>query len=310
MAASIKSERVFIKIHLQVLVAYVPIDTTNTVFREAPKSFESVGVCVSVNVHLRGMVDALVSITHLRQTFVGSSFVCKYSGCGQDVGLNQWKDSRFGRVGYYLCDDSAFPLYRSPDSGFTNRAATGPELFIRVLVAFFPAVETFVALYLAGQRLAISFEHLSDQMEHAPSGLVRNTNFATQLFCRDSATSRGHDVDGVKPEFQRGRGVLEDSPFHRVLMASAILTSIRRALSIAMVLRNLLALRTEDAVWIMALSKIIETGGVIRELPLKLHERIGAIRRSASGWLVAICFAHESTVAQGSTAVKGIHTFC
>jgi hypothetical protein len=137
---------------------------------------------------------------------------------------------------------------------------------------------------------------------------VGNTNFTTQLLRRNPTASRGHDVDRVEPEFQRSCGILKYSAFHRMLMASAILASVRRALGIAMMFRDHLALGTEHPIWVMALNQIFETGGIVGELPLELHERIGAIRRAASGWIVAIRFAHALTVAQGSTAVKGIRT--
>jgi hypothetical protein len=308
MTATIEAERIFIKVHLQVLGADVAVDAPNAVLRQAPEAFQRVRVRVAIDVYLRGMMDALVFVSHPLQLLVSGSFVCEHSRRGQHMSFNQREDGRLSGVGYHLCDDSPLAFYRTPNSSFAYCAATRPEFLIRVLVAFLSAVEAFVCLYFARQRLIITFQHLADQMEHSPSGLVGNANLTTQLLGRDAATSRGHDVYGVKPELQRGCGILEDSSLHRMLMASAILTSIGRALSIAMMLRNLLAFRTEDTVGIVAFNQPFQTSSIIGKLPLELHERVGAIRRSASDWLVAIRFAHELTVAQGSTAVKGIHT--
>ena len=90
---------------------------------------------------------------------------------------------------------------------------------------------------------------------------------------------------------------------------SAILTSVRWPSSLTMMLRGGVTRRAMNAVWIETVYEPFETRDVIRKLPLKLHDRIGAVRRSASDWIVAIRFAHALKVAHGSTSVKGRHAF-
>jgi hypothetical protein len=114
-----------------------------------------------------------------------------------------------------------------------------------------------VNLNVARQRLVVLVGHKLDaDLLHDPvRGLVAHAQLALKLLRRDAAASAGHDVHGVKPKMERGRGLLEDRPFHRMHVETAGVAGVGRSRLGAM-----------EASWALALRAV---GGMsIRCIPL------------------------------------------
>jgi hypothetical protein len=61
-------------------------------------------------------------------------------------------------------------------------------------------------------------------------------------------------------------------------MAAAILARIGRPFTVAMMLRNRLAVRAEDAIGIEPFDKLIKASRIVWIVALKFHQRIGTVR--------------------------------
>ena len=250
------------------------INATNPVFGQAPEAFNGVGVCVTRDIDLRRMMDALVLVAEPLQWIVGDPFI------GKDRAFRHGAldNVRYKRIAASVRDnfghDAALTLYHAEDGSFADSARTLVELLVFMFVLFETAKMAFIRFDFAGQlRTVIFVQHRADLLEHTPRALVGDANLPLKLLCADSALSRSHQENGMKPEFERRSRILKDCAAHWVLMMTTELTNIRRALGSAMMLRDLLALRAKDTVWIEPILKPFETSRVVWELTVKFHLR-------------------------------------
>lgn len=254
--------------------ADVVINATNPVLGQAPKAFQSVHVRFAFDVDIRGVIDALVLIAKLRERPVHTRLIAENHAAGHNafshvrqecVSLNIWQNARH---------DAALALYSAPywRLPYWSFWIAIQSLF-EMLVLFFSAVKTFVNFNFAREFRSISVfvQQRTNPIEHSPRGFVRDANLTLDLLGADTASRRGHQEDGVKPEFQRRGRILEDRAAHRVFMVSAELARIRRPVCDAMMLGDLLTLRTEDAVWIESALEPFEARCIVWEFAVKLH---------------------------------------
>jgi len=83
----------------------------------------------------------------------------------------------------------------------------------------------------AKNRLARLFHQVvANQVRHAPRGLVGATDLPFQLLSGDTASSAGHEVNGVEPQVQRCRRLVEDGASGRVQVVAATVARPRPAL--------------------------------------------------------------------------------
>lgn len=285
------------------LSADVVIDAPDPVLGEAPKAFDGVRVRVAVNVDASGVVNALMFIAKTREISIDACLIGEDGAARHDALSDVRQNCARRYIGNDSRDHATLPLNSAPNCRLADRPSIAGTSAIPMLVAFFPAEITLVGFDFARQfRTSILIEHRANPVEHSPRAFVGDSNLAFQLLCADSASRRRHEIDRVEPKFQ-GRGrILEDRPFHRMLMVAAILARIRWALGVAMMLGDRLAGGAENSIRIESLHQHFETRCIIRVLSLELHERVQPFRCARTDRLVSINLAH--------TANHGIFAYC
>ena len=101
-------------------------------------------------------------------------------------------------------------------------------------------------------------------------------------------------MNRIEPQFQRRSRILKNCAAHRIFVVSAILTSIGRPISLAMMLCDFLARRATDPIWVESLDQYFEAGCIVWILALELHQRIQPFARASFEWIVSIDFAHTA----------------
>ena len=102
--------------------------------------------------------------------------------------------------------------------------------------------------------------------------------------------SASHEVHGVKPQVQRGRGLLEDRPGCRMDVMPAARAGPRLPALLGRVLfENSLplalgALGMFAVLRVAGPPQVFQTGGIVRELTHELHERVVRIRGLLPRW--------------------------
>jgi len=86
----------------------------------------------------------------------------------------------------------------------------------------------------------------------------------------------------------------------------AVLASVRRTISLPVVLGYTLAGRAVDAVRVKLADQIFEASRIVGKLPLELKQRITRLRGGGSFWVISVNLGHTLNIPDGSTAVKGI----
>jgi hypothetical protein len=158
-----------------------------------------------------------------------------------------------------------------------------------------------VRLNRAGKRPfgVVGHNLVTDQVEHAPCGLVRHTKLALQLLGRDPASSARHDVHGVEPQMQ-GRGRLVENrsggrvnvmPAGVAVVSGAILDAVELARHTAF-----RALRVSAVLGVPGAPEIVEAGAVVGEIPRELHERVRRLRRRSALRVVPVDLRHRRIV--------------
>ena len=122
-------------------------------------------------------------------------------------------------------------------------------------------------------RFVHQFANLS---EHAPRALVGDSGLALNLFGRNAATGRTHQVHGVKPDSQFGARLLKDRPGQRVDVVPAGLTSVGRPAMHAVVFsRFVLALAAVGhSAGKTLLFDLLKAGVIVREIFVELLEGV------------------------------------
>jgi hypothetical protein len=297
----IEAETVFIQVHLQILGANIVVDATNPVLRQAPETLYRVRVSIARDIDALTVMDALVLIAAPFKWIVGDIFVREDDALGQ-YSLPDMRNERCGlSIRNDLRHDSAASFNETEYRCFASPAGSRVLPFAAMLVLFQAAIETFVRFNLARQW-SVFVEHRANLVKHAPSTFVGNTKLAFQLLGPDSASRGRHDVDRIEPEFQGRCRILKDSAAHRMFVVAAILASVGWPLRLAVVLGYFLAGRAMNAFWIEPFNQPFETSRVVREIPLKFHQRISAVGDARTYRHVAINLAH--------TANRGISGYC
>src|SRR5579863_1551513 len=200
-----------------------------------------------------------------------------------------------------LCHNSALALYHAEDGGLADPA--GAEMFplVGVFVLFQPAECAFVHLNLARQFWPVIFiQHRTNLFAHTPRAFVGNADFPLKLLGANPASSRGHQVHGVKPEFQRSSRILKDRPAHWVFVMTAILARVGRSLAVAMMLCDGFAFGAEDAIGIEPFDEFLKTSCIVWIISLEIHERVSTVGRPGTYRLIAVDLAHVEHSTKGA----------
>lgn len=237
---------------------------------------------ITYDVNLLRVMNPAMIVTKLIETPIRCMFIRVHDGTRQHSFLHEWFECACKDVRDHSSDDIALPLYRASNNGFmfAGRTAFLPSASI-------PANVSFVNFNLSAQWFAFFRKHLANLFEHAPRGFVANARFAFKLFRRDTATSRGHQIDRVKPRFQRRARLVIDRVRGRVNMMAAKLTRIRFTRGYLVMLRDLAARIAKDAVRVKVVFQPFETGIIGRKLALEILERVPRHPRALNFWLSA-----------------------
>lgn len=246
--AAVIAEAVLVKIGLQVMTSYVVVHPSDSGFDEHPKPLNGIGMAVTDNVDLLAVVDSAMLFKPRSKTAVGTEIIGKQGGFWQDVLFGNSNQ----RIEFDIrCDYSAdfapalnHSHYGGPLS-VSGHGATDPTLA--------PSAEVGLVhldlLILATQRAGLlGIQHGANLLKHAPCGLVGNACLTLNLLSTDSAASRGHQIDGIKPRCQWSARLVKDRISSRVNVVATVIARIRRATLDAVMLRHLFAVLAIDAI--------------------------------------------------------------
>jgi hypothetical protein len=111
--------------------------------------------------------------------------------------------------------------------------------------------------------------------EHPPSGFISDSGFALNLLCRNTATSRSHEIHGVVPEPQRRAAVLEDRPGHRRNLCKAFIATVHGATLDTMMLTVLFArFAVRNTARKTLFSEMLKAGIIGRKLTVEIIYRV------------------------------------
>jgi len=141
-----------------------------------------------------------------------------------------------------------------------------------VHVLSFAAKETLIRFDAARKWIVIFLQHLSDLLEHAPCGLVGHARFAFKLFRGDTAASRGHEIDRVKPSLKRCAGLVIDRVRSRMNVMPTELARIGFTRYYFVMLRDRVARLAKDTIGIKVVLQPFKASIVSREIVLEILE--------------------------------------
>ena len=277
------------------------VDAAQTVFDQRPEPFNGVCMLVANDINLLRVMNATVIVTKRIKPTIRCVLIGVNDGARQYSFLHEWLKRAGEDVGDHSGNDMALTINRSGYDGFvfTGRAAFLPASAITANISF-------VNFNAPAQWFVILFEHLANLFEHAPRGFVSNSGFAFKLLRRDSATSRGHEIDRVKPRTQRRAGLVVDRVRGRVNMVAAMLARVRLARSHPVMLCHLAARVAEDAVGVQIILEPLKAGIIRWELALEILERVASHFRALNFGLSWHRVCPLSTYKEGNTS----RTYC
>lgn len=263
------------------------IHTAQTVFDQRPESLNAIRVLVANDINLLRVMNAPMIVTKRIEATIRRMLVRVHDRAWQHSFLNE----RLKGVGVHVRNNSgdhvALTLNGSGNDGLVFASATSLPTAASVT-----ANVSLVNLYATAQRFVIFSQHLTNLLEHAPRGFVGNARLALNLFGGDTATRRSHQIDRMEPRFQRRAGLVVNRISGRVNMMTAILARIRFARDYFVMLRDLAARIAKDAVWIQVILEPFKASVIIRELSLKILERIARHLRAGD---FRLCHAQNYT---------------
>lgn len=281
--APVVAVRVLIQVSLQILLADGVINATDAALQKAPEALDGVRMNIAHNVDSGCVVNAPVLVAQrlavcrfkLRDVVVGHMLIGVNGALWKDVSLCQFKQLMITFFSRSLCNDPAFALDNARDPGFVA------HLWTSALPSHFAAEVGFVHLYRR-LKLQVFGEQRTNLLEHAPCGFVGHRSFALDLFRRNPAASRTHQVHRVEPRPQTGGRFLQDRASERIDVPAARLAGVGCAPSDAVVLFvGLTRLAIRDAARKALFLDVLQAGIVVRELPQEVVEAIPQCWRDA-----------------------------
>lgn len=218
------------------------VDAIDSALHRAPQGLDSVDVRPARHVLLGCVLDDLVGIAHPLDSPVAAELIGEENGIaniGNVAGDNGKQGARLD-IGDNRGDGPALAL----DQAEHHRLARSPA---PVLAALARPHVCFVNLDQTLQRADILSHEAANLLEHAPSGLVGDTQFPLKLLGGYARLSGGHEEHGMEPGAERGVGLVEDSACGGGDVGAAELAGVDLAAGDAVVRRHPLALLAGDA---------------------------------------------------------------
>lgn len=123
----------------------------------------------------------------------------------------------------------------------------------------------FIHFDRTSQVVTVCCHELTDAVEHAPRGLVGDTEFPLQLLGADTGPGLCYEVDGIEPALEFSARMIKDGAFERVDMMAAETAGVGRPARDVVESVLLRAARTGQYVAEAPLLYLFQTGIIIRE---------------------------------------------
>lgn len=219
------------------------VNAVDPALYQTPEALNRVGVGVAIHICARAVMHAQVNVTDTNQMVIGFLLVSVNGGTLLNVILNKRRDGGgFGVLYNGRLNLPVFPFGNAHNRGLVLRAT--PALAAGHLAAEIGLIH----LNLAAERIAIFLKALTNQLAHAPCGLIGDARFALDLLSGNPAARLRHQIDGIEPRGQRRAGLVENGPGGGVYVVTAILAAIGLAGVHQVVLRDLAADVAVDAI--------------------------------------------------------------
>lgn len=170
-----------------------------------PEAVDGLRVDLSLHELPRRVLDALVDEAHRLGLVVEAALVRRQHGARRGEPRQQREDDGRAGLGQHPRTDAPAALHHAEH----GRLAVGPESALAVPLA---ADIGLVGLKEAREKALVLGHEQSDLTGHAPRALIGDTELARQLHRADAVLRRGEQEDGVEPQRQRRRALVEDRP--------------------------------------------------------------------------------------------------
>ena len=199
----------FLKVTIQVLGAHLVEGADNRPLEQAPDPFDRVGVNITDNPLLVGVIDRFVSGVLITNAQVGLEII-GVDGLGfvSHYSLDEAVQGFLSDVGYALNAYLASTLDGSGHPGLAFPAS-------RSNITFLPADQSFVHFHDAKQSRpfkGIVAHGFPDAMAEIPGRAVGHSQGPLKLEGRDAFLGHTHEVDGQEPFAEGQVGIVHDSP--------------------------------------------------------------------------------------------------
>ena len=276
--SSIVAETILVQIGLQIVTAHVVIHAPNSAFHQRPESFDGLRVNVASNVDFLGVLNAamIVIVRSSGKSVIGRILIGEHKVGWQNVFFNQSMQGALGHIGRNECADIALALDKSNYRSFCFLVCCARTALHSLATAKIHLIHFDGLLAAAKFRRVLGFiEHGANLLKHAPRGFVRNARLALDLFCGNAATGRGHKVDRIKPSRERSGRLVKDRARSRVNVVAAMIARVGRTALDAVMFGDRFACLAIDTFRVEAIAKPLKAGGIVRELFLKVFQRVG-----------------------------------
>lgn len=243
------------------------IDTTYTTLYKRPEAVYGVDMDITHNVDLFGMGNAVMFVSHFGKSVIAAEFVCKDSGIGGYILLNQGHKCLGFNIGDSSSNNPIIPLHNASHDSLATSTTTTLALPSTAEVGF-------IGFHFARQFSTILTKKCANLLEHAPRCLVGYASLTLNLFSRDTTPSRTHAIDSLKPSLERCSRLVKDSASSRINLSTAIVALIARSTVNLVMLRNSLAFHTGNPIRPAMLFNPFEAFIIVWELSFKVFHRV------------------------------------
>jgi len=205
------------------------INTRNTTLNQRPKALNAIGMNIPIHVDFGMVGNPFMFVSNLSHSIIGGELVSVESGITRDFLINEGNDSVPFNIGGNLSNYLATSLNSTDNLRLTLSTPT-------TLALAFATYVGLVNFYIAIKVLNILTKQCSDLMEHTPSRLIGNTSLSLDLLGRDTASSRSHTVDSLKPNSEGCSGFIEDSASSGIDLRPTVITAVAVAVLYSMML--------------------------------------------------------------------------
>jgi hypothetical protein len=265
--AVIIPERILVDVGLQVLGTDRMIDAGYATLHQRPETLNAVRVDAPTSILPVVVADSKVGETEPRHGIVAGELVgvedCTPVNLPENVGDNG--------VPFYIGDNAChhLPVSLGDADDLALALSATPTLALPL-----SADVGFVSLYLANESGEVLLKEHPDLPEHSPGRLVGDTRFPLDLLGGYSTSGGSHLVDCLKPNPERGSGLVEDSAGGGVNLVSAVVALVAGTALNPVVLCHPLAYRAVDAVRVAVALNPLKAGIVVGELLVKVFKRV------------------------------------